>query len=157
MIEIERKWIVELDETTPIGLFYRTNTQILQAYVDDVRYRWANLESTEVEKTIKTGEGMVRTEETTIVDSEEALRAVLEANDGFWMRKHRFKIRHGEYTIELDYFVENGLAYAEIEFPTVEEAEAFTDIPSWFGKEVTGDPAWNSHSIYLELLDERLG
>ena len=38
--------------------------------------------------------------------------------------------------------------YVEIEFPSVEEAEAFTDIPKWFGEEVTGQKEHNMASIF---------
>ena len=55
---------------------------------------------------------------------------------------------HREYTIELDLFHDalDGLIYAEVEFASVEEANAFTP-PSWFGKEVTEDGSFTNAAL----------
>ena len=52
------------------------------------------------------------------------------------------------YTIELDIFhgALDGLIYAEVEFPTVEEAEQFTP-PSWFLREVTKDGSYTNAAL----------
>ena len=39
-----------------------------------------------------------------------------------------------------------GLCLVEVEFPSVEAAEAFT-APAWFGREVTGQPGWSNASL----------
>ena len=51
-----------------------------------------------------------------------------------------YRIPLPPYTVELDVFEgeHEGLWMAEVEFPSVEEAEAFTP-PAWFGEEVTYD------------------
>ena len=53
-----------------------------------------------------------------------------------------------EYTIELDLFHDalDGLVYAEVEFDSVEEANAFTP-PAWFGKEVTEDGSFTNAAL----------
>ncbi len=68
------------------------------------------------------------------------------------VRKTRYRIPYGKYTVELDIFHGKleGLAMAEIEFPTVEEA-SLRELPDWFGREVTDDPRFrNSHLVRLE-------
>ena len=61
------------------------------------------------------------------------------------IRKDRFCIPFGAYTIELDRFGPPfaPLLIAEVEFPTEAEALAFQP-PDWFGEEVTGDRAYSN-------------
>lgn len=56
--------------------------------------------------------------------------------------------RKKQYTIELDIFhgALDGLIYAEVEFPSVEEATAFRP-PSWFLREVTEDGAYTNAAL----------
>lgn len=72
------------------------------------------------------------------------------------LRKTRYRIPYGAYTIELDIYhgVLEGLATAEIEFPTVEEALTAI-IPDWFGEDVSADRRYkNSHLAALTSLEE---
>lgn len=71
------------------------------------------------------------------------------------VQKTRYRIPFGKYTVELDIFHGKleGLAMAEIEFPTVEEA-SLQDLPDWFGREVTDDLRFrNSHLVLLTSVD----
>ena len=69
-------------------------------------------------------------------------RHLLEKADGIVLTKDRYRIpmtgTYAHLTIELDVFsgVYDGLILAEVEFPTVEEAEAFVP-PEWFTEDVT--------------------
>ena len=56
--------------------------------------------------------------------------------------------RKKQYTIELDIFhgALEGLIYAEVEFPSVEEATAFQP-PAWFLREVTEDGAYTNAAL----------
>lgn len=58
------------------------------------------------------------------------------------------ELRQKQYTIELDIFhgALEGLIYAEVEFPSVEEATAFRP-PSWFLREVTEDGAYTNAAL----------
>lgn len=51
-------------------------------------------------------------------------------------------------TIELDIFAApfEGLIIAEVEFPSIEEANAFIP-PAWFDKDVTNDPAYHNSNL----------
>ena len=66
------------------------------------------------------------------------------------IRKKRVLIPCGSHTIELDIFDEpfRPLIIAEVEFPSVEEAEAFVP-PGWFDEEVTD--RWEYRNAYLAL------
>ena len=69
--------------------------------------------------------------------------------DGIIIRKRRYMIPDdrydGRYTIELDIFDEPiaPLILAEVEFPTEEEAVAYT-VPDWLGEDVTDDPQYSN-------------
>ena len=68
----------------------------------------------------------------------EAYETLSSKADGNIIRKKRVLIPYGSHTIELDIFDEpfRPLIIAEVEFPSVEEAEAFVP-PEWFDEEVT--------------------
>ena len=70
--------------------------------------------------------------------------------DGNVIRKKRFLIPYGKYTIELDIFDEpfKPLIIAEVEFPSVDEANAFT-VPEWFDEDVTDRKEYRN--AYLAL------
>ena len=68
--------------------------------------------------------------------------------------KKRYCIPYGIYTIELDIF-EGDLAplvLAEVEFPTEQEANAFTP-PDWFIEDVTFSPLY--HNSFLSQLQHK--
>ncbi len=68
----------------------------------------------------------------------EAYETLSSKADGNIIRKKRVLIPCGSHTIELDIFDEpfRPLIIAEVEFPSVEAAEAFVP-PEWFDEEVT--------------------
>lgn len=114
------------------------------------------------EKTFKTGEGLTRTEKTEQYPEQEIRQifADLEETGIRPILKVRHIIPHGKYFIEFDslYGLPGAMKekyefYAEIEFPSEEEANAFTDIPKWFGREVTGEKEHNMSSIF-EMMQE---
>ncbi len=84
-------------------------------------------------------------------ESYEHLRAKI---DGRLITKKRYCIPYGIYTIELDIF-EGDLAplvLAEVEFPTEQEANAFTP-PDWFVEDVTFSPLY--HNSFLSQLQHK--
>lgn len=58
------------------------------------------------------------------------------------IEKQRFLISVGGHIWEIDFFDNYEFVIAELEFESVEEAEAFTNFPSWIGKEVTDDSSY---------------
>ena len=64
------------------------------------------------------------------------------------VRKTRYRIPFDDHVIELDQFHDalEGLVLAEVEFDSEEEMAAF-EPPDWFGRDVTGDPAYSNASL----------
>ena len=73
--------------------------------------------------------------------------------DGICISKKRYLIPWDSYTIELDVFEKSlaPLIIAEVEFPSVEEANAFTP-PDWFDQDVTKDPAYHNSNLSRRAL-----
>ncbi len=70
--------------------------------------------------------------------------------DGVMIEKERYLIPYGNKKIELDIFHGDyeGMILAEVEFLSVEEADAFEE-PDWFGENVSGDIRYSN--AYLAL------
>ena len=146
-MEIERKFKVK---TLPENLTSYPCRQLEQGYLcvgPVVRIRRDN---DKYELTYKSG-GMMARQEYNLpltADSYEHLKTKV---DGRVIIKKRYMIPLAPYTIELDVF-EGDLApliIAEVEFPSVEEANSFT-APDWFGEDVTYDGRY--HNSYLSKI-----
>lgn len=89
------------------------------------------------------GSGLMSHEEYNLPLTEEAYITLRQKADGNIITKKRYLIPYEKYTIELDVFAEPfaPLVIAEVEFPSVEEAECFT-VPKWFDTDVTDDPEY---------------
>ena len=86
------------------------------------------------------GKGFIEREEYNLPLTKEAYEHLVEKADGTIISKRRYLIPYGGYTIELDVFHGSlkPLIIAEVEFPSLEEANSFTP-PDWFAEDVTGD------------------
>ena len=95
--------------------------------------------------------GMMAREEYNLPLTKESYEHLLTKADGNIIAKKRYLIPYNNYTIELDVFegVFDGLIIAEVEFPSVEEAESFK-APEWFKEDVTYDGKY--HNSYLSSL-----
>ena len=64
--------------------------------------------------------------------------------------KKRYLIPYDKYTIELDVFENEyqGLIIAEVEFKSMEEADAFAP-PEWFGEDVSKDKNYTNAHLAL--------
>ena len=123
-MEIERKFLVK---KLPDRLKDFPSCEIEQAYLNRrpvLRIRKAD---TRYILTMK-GDGVLAHEEYELLMDEESYRHLLTKADGRIITKRRYKIPYQGYTIELDIFsgCMEGLVLAEVEFPSVEEAESFT-------------------------------
>ena len=97
------------------------------------------------------GAGLMAHEEYNLPLTEEAFLHLLEKCDGRIIRKTRYRMPVEGYpslTAELDVFSGEleGLVILEVEFSSIEEALSFTP-PSWYGKDVTEDPAYHNSAI----------
>ncbi len=142
-MEIERKFLLR---QRPEELEGCPHTSIEQAYLCTRPVVRVRRRGTEFWLTCK-GEGLLAREEYELPLSEQAYRHLLDKADGRRIQKERYRVPLGELTVEVDLFQGElaPLIMAEVEFSSVEQAEAFQP-PAWFGREVTYDPAYtNAH------------
>lgn len=143
-MEIERKFTVK---ELPENLGNYPCKRIEQGYLCTKPVLRVRRKGEEYWLTYK-GEGLLVREEHEFPLTEEAYRHLLAKADGRIIRKDRYHIPYEGYTIELDVF--DGelapLVIAEVEFPSVEAANAFVP-PAWFGEDVTADPAYSNSNL----------
>jgi adenylate cyclase len=145
--EIERKWVAEVP---PSADLLGVGTALRQGYVaidGDVSVR-VRIAAEAAWLTIKAGsDGLRRTEVELRLDVEEA-EQLWPHTVGRRLEKTRYRVPIGTFTAEVDVFGGNldGLCIVEVEFTSEDEATAFV-APQWFGREVTGDPAWTNASL----------
>ena len=155
-LEIERKFL--LRPCSPkhflhaMGLDYR-KYRLQQYYLPEqngeyIRYRRKN---NLYLKTVKSGEGMVRSEHEYPVSKKE-FESHIKEHIGKIIEKERFVFRYGGKIYEMDRFRASleGLCYLEIEFDSREEAERFV-LPEIFSHlvlaEVTEESRFNNSSL----------
>ena len=147
-VEIERKFVVDrLPDGLPEG------EAIDQGYLaigdDGVEVRVRRRGDT-TSLTIKSGPGMVRTEEEFAID-ERRFESLWSLTEGRRVTKTRHLIPLDDgLTAELDVYSgdHDGLLTAEIEFSSVEASDAFTP-PAWLGRDVTGDARFANQALAL--------
>lgn len=132
-MEIERKFLVkELPDLSGVK-----SSEIMQGYISilpEVRVRKLDNKYYRTEK----GEGMVAREEREWeITTEEAEKMLSEVKTNL-IEKTRYYLPYGDYTIELDIYKGkfDGLVVCEIEFSTIEDANAFVP-PTWFGEDIS--------------------
>ena len=146
-MEIERKFLIP---QLPEDLENYPHTHIWQGYLcarPTVRIRNEDKKYTLTYK----GKGMMAREEYNMPLTRKSFLTLAQKIEGIPIEKTRYRIPLEPYTIELDVFEgeHEGVWMAEVEFPTVEEAMAFTP-PEWFGPEVTHDHRY--HNVWLAKL-----
>lgn len=144
--EIERKFLLK---SLPEDLDRYASYEIEQAYLcsnPTVRVRKGGEKYT---MTYKSGGGMDHAEYNLPLDAA-SYAHLLEKCDGRVITKRRYKIPYGRLLIELDIFsgCMEGLILAEVEFDSVEEANAF-EMPDWFSEDVTADPKYRNVEMAL--------
>ena len=146
-MEIERKFLIK---TLPENLESYPCRHLAQGYLcvkPVVRIRRDN---EKYELTYKSG-GMMARMEYNLPLTDQAFEHIKTKIDGRLIEKRRYMIPLDPYTIELDIFDGDlaPLIIAEVEFPTIEEANNFT-APDWFGEDVTYDGRY--HNSYLSRI-----
>ena len=146
-MEIERKFLIK---TLPENLESYPCRHLAQGYLcvkPVVRIRRDN---EKYELTYKSG-GMMARMEYNLPLNEQAFEHLKSKIDGRLIEKRRYMIPLDPYTIELDIFDGDlaPLIIAEVEFPSIEEANNFT-APDWFGEDVTYDGRY--HNSYLSRI-----
>jgi len=94
------------------------------------------------------GKGRLSREEYNLPLTKEAYETLIGKTEGRVIRKFRYAIPHGAYTVELDIFQGEleGLCYAEVEFSSEEEALSFQPL-EWFSEELTGERGYSNAEL----------
>ncbi|WP_455030845.1 CYTH domain-containing protein [Oribacterium sp.] len=94
------------------------------------------------------GKGRLSREEYNLPLTKEAYETLIGKTEGRVIRKRRYAIPQGPYTVELDIFQGEleGLCYAEVEFPSEEEALSFQPL-DWFSEELTGEKGYSNAEL----------
>jgi len=144
-MEIERKYLVK---SLPDNLESYEKKRISQGYLCTnpvVRIRRSNEEYFLTYK----GKGLMAREEHEFPLTAEAFEHMLPKIDGILIDKIRYLIPLDEvHTAELDIFQGTlaPLRLVEVEFASVEEAEAFV-APDWFGDDVTNSGEYHNSNL----------
>lgn len=152
-MEIERKFTVKEIPNLNGAPFYRME----QGYLNTEPVVRVRKEEENYYLTYK-GKGMLAREEYNLWLTKEAYEHLIEKADGNIIRKKRYRIPYGEYTIELDVFDKpyENLVIAEVEFSSEEEAEGF-QAPEWFDREVTYDSRYHNSNLSKMSIKEKKG
>jgi len=144
-MEIERKFLIH---TLPDNLNTYPRKEIEQGYINrDPVIRIRRSDDSYI-LTCK-GQGLMVREEFELPLTLEAFEHLKPKTDGIFIEKTRYLIPYdNNLTIELDVF--HGklapLVLAEVEFSSVEEADAFIP-PAWFGEDVTNSPKYHNSNL----------
>ncbi|QDY71251.1 CYTH domain-containing protein [Qingshengfaniella alkalisoli] len=148
-VEIERKFLVKRLPDLARARCY-TVRQGYCTHPDDSISMRLRQKSDQLFLTVKTGEGPVRSEREIPIEAEQ-FNVLWPATTGRRIEKKRWIGPLGNgHLFELDIFcgAHQPLQMVEVEFDTLEDAEAFTP-PDWFGREVSTDKAYRNKSIAL--------
>ena len=144
-MEIERKFTIN---KLPDNLDQYPYLTLEQAYLNTDPVVRVRRENDDFYLTYK-GKGFLAREEYNLPLNEEAYYHLREKADGLIISKKRYRIPYDEkLTIELDVFEAPlaPLVLAEVEFESIEEANAFTP-PAWFEKDVTEDRSFSNSEL----------
>lgn len=143
--EIERKFLTSGDQwrEMAVGKAYR------QGYLSSVKERTVRVRTAGGKGylTIKgASSGASRAEyeyEIPLCEAEEMLSDLCEKP---LIEKNRYKIKTGGLTWEIDEFLGDNLGLIVAEIELADENQKF-EIPSWIGREVTGDPKYFNSNL----------
>jgi len=145
-MEIERKF---LTKHIPFDITAYPYKQISQAYISfspTIRIR----QSDEAYILTVKGKGHLAREEFELLLTKEDYDSLFLKTEGTPVVKKRYLVPVEEYTAEVDIYEEEleGLMTTEVEFPSLEAAEAFV-APEWFGRDVSEEKAYKNTSLSL--------
>ena len=144
-MEIERKYLID---QIPVNLNDYTCLLIEQGYLTTAPVVRVRRQNDDFYLTYKSG-GLMAREEYNLPLNAEAYSHLIQKADGIIIRKRRYLIPlTKKLTIELDVFegAYEGLILAEVEFESVEDADAFTP-PEWFGEDVTYSTKYHNSTL----------
>ena len=149
-VEIEKKWLID-KEKIKYDLSEAKVYEIEQTYINfspEIRIRRVN--NTQFSFTLKnnmTNDGLIRDEIDFLID-EKQYNELKPKQVGNTVYKTRYKLLKDGQVIAIDIFKGDleGLAYMEIEFASIEEANSYKT-PDWVIKDVTNDIRYKNASL----------
>ena len=147
-MEIERKYLIKNLDQLPFHLNDYPHHEIEQAYLNTEPVIRIRRQDQDYYLTYKS-KGLMAREEYNLPLNAESYMHLLEKADGNILTKTRYEIPLGNHLIiELDIFHGkfDGLILAEVEFPTLEEAENFTP-PEYFNEDVTFSTEYHNSTL----------
>lgn len=163
-LEIERKFLLPRFPEAIIDageLVIQSEQRIEQTYLaidenEELRVRrLANLTTGEVSHThtFKSGNGLVREEVEYSISA--SIYAQVTAAFGFTpLTKNRITAEWNGKTVEIDSYDQIQLSVLEVEFPSLEEANAFK-APEWFGEDITSQKQYSNKTVWKQLQGEK--
>lgn len=148
--ELERKFLVR---QLPPNLERYPHKPIEQGYLslepDGIEVRLRKKGETHY-LTAKRGRGSAR-DEREVKLTPEQFDALWPITSGRRLRKTRYDIPYGPFTVELDVYsgINEGFAVAEVEFRDEETMAAFTP-PDWLGEDVSENSAYSNRNLAKE-------
>ncbi len=146
--EIERRFVLTAE---PAPDLLDVGTRMAQGYLcsgDGLSVR-IRIVATDATLTIKGGGGLARTEVELPLDAGDA-QALWPFTADQRIDKVRYRVPLGldGRVAEVDRYAGHleGLHTVEVEFDDEQQAAGF-EPPAWFGREVTGDPAWSNSAL----------
>lgn len=146
-MEIERKFLTEKLPFDITAYPCHTMTQAYISFSPTIRVRQSD---DQYILTVK-GKGHLAREEFELPLTQEDYMRLLTKTEGTPVVKKRYYVPlEGGLTAEVDLYEGelSGLMTTEVEFPSVEAAEAFI-APEWFGKDVSEERAYKNTSLSL--------
>lgn len=144
-MEIERKYLIN---ELPDNINEYNCRRIEQAYLSTEPVVRVRQDNSDFYLTYKSS-GMLAREEYNLPLTKESYEHLIKKSDGIVITKDRYEIPiENGLIIELDIFhgKYEGLFLAEVEFNSMEEADAFT-APDWFGEDVTFNPMYHNSNM----------
>lgn len=149
-MEIERKYLVS---ALPEGLQERQHTDIEQCYLSTspvmrIRQLGEDVSVFTFKRRRSNDVGAISNVEIEFPIPADKYKELREERVSGLVKKTRYYIPLGSLTAELDVFHggHEGLKMVEVEFPTLEEADAFVP-PAWFGREVSEDRRYSNEAL----------
>jgi len=143
-MEIERKFLID-----PAKIDYKSHPfhELEQGYLSTNPVVRVRREDDTYYLTYK-GKGLLAREEYNLPLTKESYEHLLEKADGNIITKRRYLIPLNKFTVELDEFAPPfaPLLMAEVEFESIEEANAFNP-PEWFGLDVSEDKRYHNSNM----------
>lgn len=159
-VEIERKYLLGEYPAALIengALIVEKEQQIEQTYLaldgdQELRVRKIidmRTGAVEFTHTFKKGWGLAR-EEVEYSISEGLYDQVVTAHGAIPLTKRRVTARWGERIVEIDDYSQIELLVLEVEFPSLEDAEAFVP-PAWFGRDISMEKQYSNKKVWRDL------